>query len=85
MVNPRIQGKNYRPLRPYLVSREKVREFALAVQSSSAVNYDADEARALGFADVVAPPTFAAILQSMHWNFCWKTGNQNRLLAHRPW
>ncbi len=63
MVSQRIQGKNYRPLRPYLVGREKVREFALAVQSSSAVNYDADEAIALGFADVVAPPTFASILQ----------------------
>lgn len=48
---------------PYLVGREKVREFARAVRSDSALHLDPEAARAAGFADVVAPPTFAVVVQ----------------------
>ena len=37
----------------------KVREFALAVGEDNPIFYDADAARAEGFPDVVAPPTFS--------------------------
>jgi acyl dehydratase len=62
-VNPELQGRVFPPAEPYLVGREKVREFASAVFSTSALNFDRDAAIAAGFADVVAPPTFAVVVQ----------------------
>ncbi|KQV06280.1 FAS1-like dehydratase domain-containing protein [Leifsonia sp. Root112D2] len=62
-VNPEIQGRVYPPTAPYLVGREKVREFARAVFATNPVNLDADAARAAGHADVVAPPTFPVVVQ----------------------
>ncbi|MFV0434137.1 MAG: MaoC family dehydratase N-terminal domain-containing protein [Leucobacter sp.] len=63
MVNPEVQGRIYPPTAPYLVGREKVREFARAVQSSSPLHLDPEAARTAGYADVVAPPTFAVVVQ----------------------
>lgn len=62
-MNPEIQGRVYPPTAPYLVGREKVREFARAVLSSSPLHLDPEAARAAGFADVIAPPTFAVTVQ----------------------
>jgi acyl dehydratase len=62
-VNPAIQGRQFPKTEPYLVGREKVREFASAVLSTSPLNFDPAAARAAGFADVVAPPTFAVVIQ----------------------
>jgi acyl dehydratase len=45
----------------YLVGREKVREYAAAVGETSALHHDPEAAREHGFADVVAPPMFAAV------------------------
>lgn len=63
MVNPEIQGRTYPPVSPYLVGREKVREFALAVLSTDPVSLDLDAAQAAGHADLVAPPTFPIVIQ----------------------
>ncbi|MBO1900690.1 MaoC family dehydratase N-terminal domain-containing protein [Leucobacter weissii] len=63
MVNPDVQGKVYPPAKPYLVGREKVREFARAVLSEAPVHHDPEAARAAGHADVVAPPTFPVVVQ----------------------
>lgn len=63
MVNVAIAGKTYAPTEPYLVGREKVREFARAVLSESPIHLDAAAARETGYADVVAPPTFAVVVQ----------------------
>ena len=46
-----------------MVGREKVREFARAVLSTSPLNLDPEAARAAGYADVVAPPTFPVVVQ----------------------
>ena len=62
-VNPELQGRSYPPTPPYLVGREKVREFARAVFATSPVHHDPEAARAAGHADVVAPPTFAVVVQ----------------------
>ncbi|WP_353988577.1 FAS1-like dehydratase domain-containing protein [Ruicaihuangia caeni] len=62
-VNPELTGREFAPTAPYLVGREKVREFARAVLATSPLNHDADAARAAGYADVVAPPTFAVVVQ----------------------
>jgi len=40
-----------------------VREFSRAVFATNPINLDPDAARAAGHADVVAPPTFAVVLQ----------------------
>ena len=63
MVNANIEGKTYPATDPYLVGREKIREFAHAVKSSSPINLDVFAAQAAGYADVVAPPTFAVVIQ----------------------
>ena len=62
-MNPELQGRVFAPTVPYLVGREKVREFARAVFASSALNLDPEAARAAGYADVVAPPTFPVVIQ----------------------
>ncbi|HKP05709.1 MAG TPA: MaoC family dehydratase N-terminal domain-containing protein, partial [Microbacterium sp.] len=46
----------------YLVGREKVREFARAVFADDPQHTDLTAAQALGYADVVAPPTFAIVV-----------------------
>jgi acyl dehydratase len=45
----------------YAVGREKVREYASAVGETDPRYHDPEAARAAGFADVVAPPMFAAV------------------------
>ena len=62
-MNPDLVGRAFAPASPYLVGREKVREFARAVFATSPLNYDPVAASAAGYADVVAPPTFAVVLQ----------------------
>jgi acyl dehydratase len=62
-VNPELQGRSYPPLPPYLVGREKIREFARAVFATDPLSLDVEAARAAGYDDVVAPPTFAVVVQ----------------------
>ncbi|MEW1975202.1 MaoC family dehydratase N-terminal domain-containing protein [Microbacterium profundi] len=62
-VNSELVGREFPPTPPYLVGREKVREFARAVFADASLHTDVDAARALGYADVVAPPTFAMVIQ----------------------
>lgn len=62
-LNPAIQGKQYPEVAPYVVGREKVREFARAVLSTDPMNFDVDAARAAGHPDLIAPPTFAVVIQ----------------------
>jgi acyl dehydratase len=64
-VNPDLVGRAFPPTAPYLVGREKVREFARAVFADAPQHSDPDAARALGYADVVAPPTFAMVVQDL--------------------
>ncbi len=62
-VNPELIGRVFPPTAPYLVGREKVREFARAVFADDPQHVDPAAAQALGYADVVAPPTFAMVVQ----------------------
>lgn len=64
-VNPELVGREFPPTPPYLVGREKIREFARAVFADSPQHTDVEAARAAGFADVVAPPTFAMVIQDL--------------------
>ncbi|MDQ1531953.1 MAG: hypothetical protein QOE37_2058 [Microbacteriaceae bacterium] len=58
-----LEGTSYPETEPYLVGREKVREFARAVGSRDPLSLDPEAARAAGYPDVVAPPTFAVVVQ----------------------
>jgi acyl dehydratase len=62
-VNPELAGRVFPPAAPYLVGREKIREFSRAVFATSPLNRDVAAARAAGYADLVAPPTFPVVIQ----------------------
>ena len=64
-MNPELQGRTLPSTEPYLVGREKVREFARAVFADDPQHTDPAAAQALGYADVVAPPTFAIVVQEL--------------------
>ncbi|KDA07091.1 hypothetical protein DC31_01300 [Microbacterium sp. CH12i] len=64
-VNSELVGREFPPTQPYLVGREKVREFARAVFADAPLHTDVEAARALGHPDVVAPPTFAMVVQDL--------------------
>ncbi|MFJ9181682.1 MaoC family dehydratase N-terminal domain-containing protein [Streptomyces anulatus] len=55
-------GRTYPPTPAYEVGREKIREFAEAVGDPHPAYVDAEAARALGHADVIAPPTFVFLI-----------------------
>jgi acyl dehydratase len=53
-------GHWYQMERTYLVGREKVREYARAVQDYHPAHWDVDAAAELGYADLVTPLTFTS-------------------------
>jgi len=61
-LNAELVGRSYPPTPPYLVGREKVREFASAIGEASPACHDVEAAQSLGYRDVVAPPTFAFVV-----------------------
>ena len=61
-LNPDFVGREYPATGTYVVGREKLREFAAAVGDANPAYVDVEAARALGYADVIAPPTFAIVL-----------------------
>lgn len=61
-VNASVEGRVYPPTAPYLVGREKVREFARAVFATHPTHHDPHAARDAGYADVVAPTTFPIVV-----------------------
>ena len=59
-ANGDVIGKSY-PATSYAVGREKIREYALAVEETNPLHLDPRAARAAGYDDVVAPPMFAVV------------------------
>ncbi|WP_054813909.1 FAS1-like dehydratase domain-containing protein [Nocardia arizonensis] len=55
-------GREFGPVGPYEVSREKIRDYALATGDPHPVYLDPEAARAAGYPDVIAPPSFPVIL-----------------------
>ncbi len=62
-MNPELAGRVFPPAAPYLIGREKIREFSRAVFATSPLNTDVAAARAAGYDDLVAPPTFPVVIQ----------------------
>ncbi|MFM8156367.1 MAG: MaoC family dehydratase N-terminal domain-containing protein, partial [Actinomycetes bacterium] len=61
-LNQEFVGRSFPPSPVYQVGREKIREFATAIGDSNPVFHDPAAAAALGYADIIAPPTFAIIV-----------------------
>jgi acyl dehydratase len=61
-VDQSYKGRVYPPTRPYEVGREKIREFADAINDPNPAYRDPAVAQELGYPDVIAPPTFLIIL-----------------------
>jgi acyl dehydratase len=61
-LDPSFVGRCYSLASTYQVGREKIREFAEAIGDDDALYRDPEAARACGYLDVLAPPTFAMIL-----------------------
>jgi acyl dehydratase len=57
-----LVGRSYPPSAVYEVGREKIAEFATAIGSDDPVHRDPEAARAAGYPDVIAPPTFAIVI-----------------------
>jgi acyl dehydratase len=62
VLDASFAGRTYPATPTYQVGREKISEFADAIGATDAVHRDPSAARAHGYADVVAPPTFAIVL-----------------------
>ena len=58
-LDPSFVGRAFASSEPYLVGREKIREFAAALGDGNPACTSVEAARALGYPDLVAPPTFA--------------------------
>jgi acyl dehydratase len=61
-IDQAFVGRSYPPSAPYEVSRAKIREFADAIGDASPAYRDPAVAAELGHPDVIAPPTFATIV-----------------------
>ncbi len=61
-VNASFEGRSYPPGPPFAVGREHIRDFADVLGATSPVHRDVEAARGAGYADVIAPPTFAVVL-----------------------
>ncbi len=61
-VDPGFVGRTYPPTPPYEVARTSVAAFAEATGATHPACTDIAAARALGYPDVVAPPTFAVVV-----------------------
>jgi acyl dehydratase len=61
-VDPSFAGRSYPPTEPYEVGREKIREFADAINDPNPVYRSKAAAQGLGYDDVIAPPTFAIVV-----------------------
>ncbi|WP_433329452.1 MaoC family dehydratase N-terminal domain-containing protein [Spirillospora sp. CA-294931] len=61
-INRDFIGRTFPPSEPYEVSRVKIREFADAIGDRNPVYRDPEAAKAAGYPDVIAPPTFPIVV-----------------------
>jgi len=61
-INREYVGRVFPASEPYEVSRVKIAEFAAAIGDTSPIYRDRTAAQAAGYADVIAPPTFAIVI-----------------------
>jgi acyl dehydratase len=61
-LNRDFIGREFPPSEPYEVSRVKIKEFADAIGDPNPVYRDQEAAKAAGYPDVIAPPTFPIVI-----------------------
>ncbi|HEX9774522.1 MAG TPA: MaoC family dehydratase N-terminal domain-containing protein [Actinomycetota bacterium] len=61
-LNKSLIGKKYPASAPYEVGRERIKEFAQAIGETNPVYTDEKAAKAAGYPDIIAPPTFLTVL-----------------------
>ncbi len=61
-LNRDFIGRSFPPSEPYEVSRVKIREFADAIGDRNPIYRDQEAAKAAGYPDVIAPPTFPIVV-----------------------
>ncbi|MEU5876733.1 MaoC family dehydratase N-terminal domain-containing protein [Spirillospora sp. NPDC047279] len=61
-LNRDFIGRTFPPSEPYEVSRVKIREFADAIGDRNPIYRDREAAKAAGYSDVIAPPTFPIVV-----------------------
>ena len=61
-IDPSNIGRRFPPTAPYGVECELIRAYADAIGADHPAYFDPAAARALGYVDVIAPPTFAIVL-----------------------
>jgi acyl dehydratase len=94
-INQEFIGRTYPPTEVYSVGREKIREFAKALGETSPCFFDVESARALGYPDLIAPPTFAIVItmqaggQVVHdpelgLDYTRVVHGEQRFVQHRP-
>jgi acyl dehydratase len=64
-MNPEYVGRVYGPSEPYEVSRVKIADFADAIGEPSELCRNKEAAIRAGYPDVIAPPTFAVIIDQL--------------------
>jgi acyl dehydratase len=62
VLDPSFVGRAYPATPVYEVGREKIAEFARALGDDHPAYFDRSAAAALGYRDVIAPPTFPILL-----------------------
>jgi acyl dehydratase len=94
-INQEFIGRTYPPTELYTVGREKIREFASALGDTAPCYFDVESARALGYPDLIAPPTFAIVItmqaggQVIHdpelaLDYTRVVHGEQRFVQHRP-
>lgn len=95
-INREFIGREYPAGVVYEVGREKIRDFAVAIGDHNPVYLDTDAAKAAGYPDVIAPPTFLTVLgfrfaaegpiadPGLGLNYALVVHGEQRFVAHRP-
>lgn len=95
-LNKELIGKHYPTKETWEVGREHIRSFALAIGDPNPLYLDPDAARAAGYRDVIAPPTFLTALtmrfggdgpvadQTLGLNYALVVHGEQTFIHHRP-
>ncbi len=95
-LNRDFIGREYPASASYEVGREHIRSFATAIGDLSPVYLDPEAAKAAGYPDVIAPPTFLTVLTfrfaaegpvvdpELGLNYALVVHGEQRFTHHRP-
>jgi acyl dehydratase len=95
-LNRDLIGRSYNSVGSFEVSREHIRRFAQAIGDTNPAYTDRDAAKALGHADVIAPPTFLTTVgmslagkgpvsdPELGLNYALVVHGEQRFVHHRP-